>query len=343
MLELETSVKERCLHAACMEYYNENKRLIAPLAGFPGCDIVGCSIKLAQQNTNMHFRCIEAIKDRFFPDMSLMMMDLSVEANALGLPVKFPLNESSTVKEHPIRTVQDLEQFKKVVILDDSRIRSYLKVVNMMSREFDKLNCAYVAGPLTLAGLLAGAEDIAIDSVMNPQKLEAIVEFSTSVITTYANALVESGADCICILEPTGVIFSPDLFRQFSAKYVRQISDSYRHHGVETIYHICGNSTHLIDAMVSANVGGISLDSPQTGIDLVSIIQKVPQEVVIIGNVNPTAVMKDADPDTVYETTKELIDSMADYPNFILSTGCDLPPGTPLENIEAFMQAGRNM
>jgi uroporphyrinogen decarboxylase len=27
--------------------------------------------------------------------------------------------------------------------------------------------------------------------------------------------------------------------------------------------------------------------------------------------------------------------------NFILSSGCDLPIGTPLENIEAFMKAGR--
>lgn len=181
-----------------------------------------------------------------------------------------------------------------------------------------------------------------MDSVIAPAKLEAIVEFCASVIKTYANALVDAGADCICILEPTGVIFSPDLFEIFSAKYVKRISDSYRKHGVETIYHICGNSAHLIDAMVSAGVGGLSLDSPDTGLDFVNVADRVPQEVVLIGNVNPTAVMKDSDPDTVYETTRELMNSMAQFPNFIVSTGCDLPPGTPLENIDAFMQAARD-
>jgi len=37
----------------------------------------------------------------------------------------------------------------------------------------------------------------------------------------------------------------------------------------------------------------------------------------------------------------ELMDAMKPYPNFILSTGCDLPQEIPVDNIEAFMKAGR--
>jgi len=33
--------------------------------------------------------------------------------------------------------------------------------------------------------------------------------------------------------------------------------------------------------------------------------------------------------------------SMRDQDNYILSTGCDIPPETPLENISAFMEAGK--
>jgi hypothetical protein len=36
-----------------------------------------------------------------------------------------------------------------------------------------------------------------------------------------------------------------------------------------------------------------------------------------------------------------LLDAMAPYPNFVLSTGCDLPAETPLANIETFMRIGR--
>ena len=39
--------------------------------------------------------------------------------------------------------------------------------------------------------------------------------------------------------------------------------------------------------------------------------------------------------------TTELMKQMEFYPNFVLSTGCDMPQETPLENIHAFMRAGR--
>ena len=39
--------------------------------------------------------------------------------------------------------------------------------------------------------------------------------------------------------------------------------------------------------------------------------------------------------------TRALVESMQGQHNFILSTGCDLPQETPLENIRAFMDVGR--
>lgn len=35
----------------------------------------------------------------------------------------------------------------------------------------------------------------------------------------------------------------------------------------------------------------------------------------------------------------ELLQRTAGYPNFVLSTGCDVPPGVPMENITAFYAA----
>ena len=35
----------------------------------------------------------------------------------------------------------------------------------------------------------------------------------------------------------------------------------------------------------------------------------------------------------------ELLEKMKDYPNFVLSSGCDTPPHTPLANIDAFFKA----
>jgi len=188
--------------------HSENRRIVAPLVGFPGCDITGFSIKVAQQNHGVHFACIKALVDLLQPDIAFMMMDLSVEANALGLPVRFPIDESSTVERHPVETLDDLQRYRRVNILQDSRIQSYIKTVEMMAMGLPKdvLKCAYVIGPLTLAGLLCSAEQVALDSILNPQILHALCEFATDIIQDYAGALINSGADLICIVEPTGAI-----------------------------------------------------------------------------------------------------------------------------------------
>ena len=324
--------------------YADNRRLISPLVGFPGCDLLNISLKVAQQNHRVHYNCIEELVNQLNPDMAFMMMDLSVEANALGLPVRFPLHESSSVEHHPVESIDDLESYRRINILQDARIQSYIKTIEMMSLGLGQntLTGAYIIGPVTLAGLLQSAQRVAMDSVLDPHRLETLCEFSTSVIQEYANALVNAGADIICILEPTGVILGPDQFRQFSTKYVRQIIESYKYSKVDSIYHVCGNTMHLLEPMAEAGVNALSLDSPETGIDMVKAAQTVGEDIALIGNINPTAVIKDGSADLVRQATTDLLEKMRPYPNFILSTGCDLPPGTPLENMKTLMQTGRN-
>lgn len=323
--------------------YRDGRRIVVPLVGFPGCDLTGYSIKVTQQNHGVHFACIDELVKELEPDAVFILMDLSVEANALGLPVRFPTEESSTVELHPIHELSDLETYRKINILWDARVQSYIKTVEMMSISLPKnvLVGAYVIGPLTLAGLLESAQQVAIDSVMDEAKLEGLCEFATGIILEYTRSLVNAGADIICVLEPTGAILGPKGFHKFSACYVRHIMESYKYSGVDTVYHVCGNTMHLVEEMGMSGVNAISLDSPETGIDIKKAIEMVPRDVVIMGNVNPTVVLKDGSVEDVKRETIKLLKDMRSYPNFVLSTGCDLPPGTPLENIKAFMEVGR--
>ena len=44
-------------------------------------------------------------------------------------------------------------------------------------------------------------------------------------------------------------------------------------------------------------------------------------------------------PELVREATTALLEKCSTYPNFVLSSGCDMPPKTPWENINAFFAA----
>lgn len=323
--------------------YAENRRLVAPLATFPGCDLTGFSIKVAQQNHGIHFACISAIVKLLKPDIAFIMMDLSVEANALGLPVRFPIDQSSTVEKHPIDNLDRLDNYRRINILQDSRIQSYIKTIEMMSIGLPRqvIKCAYVVGPVTLAGLLESAQQLAMDSILDPEKLHGLCRFSTEVIQEYVRAIINAGANLICILEPTAVVLGPEQFRQFSGYYVHHIIESYKYANVETIYHVCGNTMHLLKEMVDCGITAVSLDSPETGIDMVKALQIVPEDIVVMGNINPTSTMKDGTIEEVRQKTTNLLEKMRPYPNFLLSTGCDLPPGTPAENMQEFMRVGR--
>jgi uroporphyrinogen decarboxylase len=323
--------------------YSEKRRIVAPLVGFPGCDITGFSIKVAQQNHGNHFACVKALVDLLKPDIAFMMMDLSVEANALGLPVRFPVDESSSVERHPVETVEDLQQYRQVNILQDSRIQSYVKTIEMMAMGLpgDVLKCAYVIGPLTLAGLLRSAEQVAMDSILNPDMLHTLCKFTTNIIQDYAGALINAGADLICILEPTGVILGPQQFRDFSSFYVKHIIESYKYAKVETIYHVCGNTMHLVNEMAQSGVTALSIDSVEFGVDIERVAATLPENVAVIGNISPTVTLKDGTPADVRKAVTELMRKMKPYKNFILSTGCDIPPQTPIENLKAFMEAAR--
>ena len=69
--------------------------------------------------------------------------------------------------------------------------------------------------------------------------------------------------------------------------------------------------------------------------------EQLPEEVVLIGNINPTKTMALGNTEEVRKEVHELLQVMRRYPNFILSTGCDLPQDTPIENIKVFMETGR--
>lgn len=336
-------MKVRKLKQLADHYYSEGKRLVAPLVGFPGVNLVGTSIKLAQQNCCEHMKVINSINECFHPDVSFPLMDLSVEANAIGRQAIFLPNESATVViEH--FDIEQLEIFKKINVEFDSRLLSYVDTIKLMNKQLPSsvMKGAYVTGPYTLAGLIIGAEQAATQSILNPDDFKTLCEFTIGIIKKYVELLIVNGAQLICVLEPSAVMLGPEQFEMFSARLVKKICEMCDSKNVSTVYHICGNSTHLVNKMCEAGVDALSLDSYEAGIDLPVIASNIPTDVVLIGNLNPIGSILNGKPEDVKKDVNELLESMDNIPNYILSTGCDLPQEIPIENIDAFMKAGRD-
>jgi uroporphyrinogen decarboxylase len=323
--------------------YRSGRRLVVPLMGFPGVNVTGATIKLAQQNFGIHYQTIAALAHRFQPDLIFPLMDLAVEANAIGRQTEFPKHEAATVVRDAYDPA-DLARWSRINIAFDTRVIGYVETLKMMSTGLPPtmLRGAYVTGPYSLAGLILGADQAATATLEDPDMVEDLCRFSTEIIQQYMRLLMSAGAQVICILEPSAVMLGPDQFQQFSAGFIRHIAESFRYTAVNLIYHTCGNTMHLARLMADAGVHGISLDSADVGVDLPKVMGLVPDSVAVIGNLNPTGAIFRGTPREVRDETESLLRAMDPWPNFILSTGCDLPQETPLDNIAAFMATGRS-
>jgi uroporphyrinogen decarboxylase len=73
--------------------------------------------------------------------------------------------------------------------------------------------------------------------------------------------------------------------------------------------------------------------------DLISALHQAQEQVIICGNLDPTAIFHNSTPAEVKAQTTQLLKATAPYKAYIISSGCDIPPGTPLANLEGFYKA----
>jgi uroporphyrinogen decarboxylase len=313
------------------------RRLVMPLMGYPGIQLNHTSIKQNEFNWGVQFWTLQTLVRVFEPDGIFVFMDLSVEASALGLPVRFPLYESPTVEEHLVEELDDLNQFLACDPLRDGRVIPYIETIRLLKQGLAPgvIKGAYVTGPFSLAGLMMGANDIAIKTLMDESLVMGVLEVATSTTVRYARALVEAGADTIAILDPTAVILSPEQYERFSGQFTKRIVEEL---DVPCILHICGDATHLIPTMCQSGAQALSLDS---AVSPTKAFELMPDDVVFIGNVDPVRIVRDGTPAEVRQAVHDLLEEVDGHKNFILSTGCDLPADTPVRNIHAFMDAAK--
>ncbi len=320
--------------------YRNNQRILAPLLGFPAVKGAGTSIKLAQQNASEHMKVMRRIVEKWHPDVIFTLMDLSVEASALGRETIFPPNEAATVVNFDYNKERDLSLLKSVDILEDGRLRSYVETHKRMKHEFpgNILRGAYVTGPYTLAGLIMGAENAAMETMMNPEDFHELCTVCTEKILDYTRAIIEAGAHIVAVLEPSAMMLGPEQFREFSMDYTRKIVDVCHKQDVAMVYHICGNTEHLLESFNDSGADALSLDSD---VDFLQAAKIIREDIILIGNVCPTGAIMTGNPESIRKEVRILLDEMKDIPNYILSTGCDLPAEVPEENVTAFMETGR--
>ena len=304
-----------------------------PLMGYPGIQLTGATMKDVILFPDKQFEALKALVDYFSPPAVFPLMDLTVEASGMGLEVEFPEDDVAYVRKHPLCEGDDLSQLETFDLLSAPRVKNYLQVVGAIAKEFKGLHGGYIIGPLSLAGLLMGVENLALALLDNAFFVRELLSILSEKLAQVALAEESAGAEIVAILDPTAMIISPLQFDVFVKPAVQRIVRDLK---AMSLLHICGQASHLVGHMSQTGVDGLSLDYQ---VDLTQAEDHIPSEVVIWGNLNPVDVFLKGTPEDIKAQVKNLLNKMKNFDNFVLSSGCDLPAHTPLENIQAFFEA----
>jgi len=306
-----------------------------PIMSYPGLTLTGKTPKDITTNALDHFEVMKALADRFPVPAVLNVIDLALEAEAFGCEVDIPEGELPRVigeLEGDAETINGLQ----VPSVSAGRVPVFIKAMELAVANIKGVPIfAVPIGPFSLASSIIGLKVMSKLLKKNKELAHALLDKSTDFCIAYAKEYKKVGANGIIIAEPTAGLLSPAQCEEFSSAYVKKIVDSLQDDEFCVGLHNCGNTQHLVNAMVNTGCMGYSFGNV---VDMAEIMPQMPENMIAFGNIDPARTFKDGTPEKMTQEVEELLGKMRPYKNFVLASGCDVPPGTPLENIETFYQ-----
>jgi uroporphyrinogen decarboxylase len=307
-----------------------------PIMTHPGIEKIGKTVRDAVTDGRVHYEAIRYLSDHYPSMACTVIMDLTVEAEAFGSKITMPEDEVPSVTD---RLVQDREGIEALEIpgMDAGRLPEYL-LANRLAVENikDKIVLSGCIGPFSLAGRLFGLSEIMMEIYMDPDTIHLLLDKCTRFLISYCKALKTIGTAGVFMAEPAAGLLSNEDCQTFSSDYVRQIVEALQDDRFSIILHNCGNSGQCTQAMIDSGARVLHFGNLT---DMEEALRVCPPDVLVMGNLDPVGLFKLGSPQKVRESSRQLLDKAKSYHNFVISSGCDIPPHTPPENIDAFFEA----
>lgn len=318
---------------------NNPKKKPMPVLSYPAIQMTGVNVRELSFSAEAQARGMKLVADRTDALASVSLMDLSVEAECFGSQVRMTEDEVPTVVGAIVTTPEEAEALQ-VPAVGSGRTGIYLDAIAEAKKLItDRPVFAGVIGPFSLAGRLVDVTEAMILCFEDPDMLRTVLEKCTQFLVDYIRKYKEVGADGVVIAEPLAGMLSPDLAAEFSHPYVKRIVDACQDENFIIVYHNCGNGTiRMLDGIVGTGCKAYHFGN---AIDMRDLMPHMPSDCIAMGNVDPAGEFLNGTEQSVYDVTSALLRDCGKYPNFVLSSGCDIPPRTPWKNIDAFFRAAK--
>ena len=308
-----------------------------PILSFPAAQKMEVSVETLVKSAELQAQAMQIVARDTATIAAVSLMDLSVEAEAFGAQVRFAKDEVPAIVG---QLVSDEDEASELEVPDLTAGRAMLCVEAVRTAKqsiTDKPVIAGIIGPYSLAGRLMDVTEIMYLCFDEPETVHTVLDKATQYLIRYGQAMKDAGADGIMMAEPLAGILSPDMAEEFSMPYVKRIVDALQDDSFAVLYHNCGNSVpQMLEGIYALGAAAYHFGN---AIDMEAVMNATPADILVMGNVDPAGQFASGTVESITAATRDLLDKCGAYPNFVPSSGCDIPAHAKWENIDAFFQA----
>ena len=71
---------------------------------------------------------------------------------------------------------------------------------------------------------------------------------------------------------------------------------------------------------------------------MADMMPHIPANCIAMGNISPSKIFFNGTSEKMHIETTRLLETTKQFPNFLISSGCDIPPLTDMDNIASFFK-----
>ena len=271
-------------------------------------------------------------------------LHLRTVGHALGAELFFPEVGIDRVES---TAIQSLSELGRVTDVDPRTNPVYLAILErgrILKDAFPEMGMKMsIAGPISAASSIMPIEILLRATRKDPDGVHELLDLAVRQSLAFAEMFVEEFGSVSCgMSDPVSCadVLSREQYLEFSLPAQARLVDGItRIIGRKPGLHICGKTNPFWDDIAALDVASFSVDDCE---NLADAKERLGSMFALVGNVPPVDVMLNGSIDDVIESCKDCIRQGADSPlGYTLATGCQVPIGTPRENLEAFIYAAR--
>lgn len=311
-----------------------NHKGAMPCLFYPMAKEMGCSISELLSDCQKQANLLIETSRISSVNAVIRMTELWCEGASFGMTCSITDDDFPRLGEPIFYDTGELEDLK-IPQVENEITFPLIDAVRLSVPHMDKPLVAGATGPYTLCSVLNGSENFMVNCMVDPDAVHSFLSRVTDYLIQYISAYKSVGAAGVILAEPSTSMISPAMVNEFSNAYVQKIIKAVQDDTFSVVYHNCGSVNNHLESISLLDADAFHFGS---NIELRRAFNTIDENKLIMGNMDPQFFIM-ATPPAIESQTTKLLNTYAGIRNWRLSTGCDLSPSVPMENVESFLRS----